>query len=459
MICYHSKFYNVIILGFCFMFIFTAFQTCGIIQALVLKSIHDEDNSYTGNGYVSLAIIYACLSLANWLSPSCLVYTGPKLAMFLGGITYAVFIANFLYPMVWGLYTASVLIGFGAALIWTGQGNFLTLNSDSETMARNSGIFWAMLQCSLLFGNLFVFFEFQGEDKINIHIRTMVFSVLLGVGALGTILLLALRGGGRERIEDKGTPPPSPKEALVNAFKLFKTSDMILLSITFAYSGLELSFFSGVYGTCLGYTKAFGNDSNKYAPISGMLIGCGEILGGGVFGIFGKITNKFGRDPIIALGYVVHMVSFFLIFLNLPDLAPIRESLDPTYIKSSIYIALTCSFLLGFGDACFNTQMYSILGNVYAKDSASAFALFKFTQSAAAAIAFFYSDILILRYQLLILVVMGTVGTLTFFQVEWKAYRQSMKELDEQRRQDQTKAIDNALEISGNKLGYRDHIN
>lgn len=43
-------------------------------------------------------------------------------------------------------------------------------------------------------------------------------------------------------------------------------------------------------------------------------------------------------------------------------------------------IALLCSFLLGLGDSCFNTQLYSILGRVYAEESAPAFAIFKFIQ-------------------------------------------------------------------------------
>lgn len=46
----------------------------------------------------------------------------------------------------------------------------------------------------------------------------------------------------------------------------------------------------------------------------------------------------------------------------------------------SVSIALLCSFLLGLGDSCFNTQLYSILGRIYAQESAPAFAIFKFIQ-------------------------------------------------------------------------------
>lgn len=61
-----------------------------------------------------------------------------------------VFIASFLWPQTWLLYAASALIGVGAAAIWTGQGTYLTLNSDANTISRNSGIFWAMLQSRYL---------------------------------------------------------------------------------------------------------------------------------------------------------------------------------------------------------------------------------------------------------------------------------------------------------------------
>ena len=41
---------------------------------------------------------------------------------------------------------------------------------------------------------------------------------------------------------------------------------------------------------------------------------------------------------------------------------------------------MVCAFLLGFGDSGYNTQLISLLGDVYSGDSGPAFALFKFVQ-------------------------------------------------------------------------------
>lgn len=81
------------------------------------------------------------------------------------------------------------------------------------------------------------------------------------------------------------------------------------------------------------------------------------------------------------------------------------------------------SLTLGLGDACFNTQVYSLLGTVYSTESASAFALFKFCQSVAAAMSFFYSSHVGLHGQLGILVVSLVLGTVAFCSVEMKHRR------------------------------------
>ncbi|XP_077526950.1 UNC93-like protein MFSD11 isoform X3 [Haemaphysalis longicornis] len=435
------RMYNVVLLGFAFMFIFTAFQTGGLIQKVVLDSIHYEDPSYTGDGYISLAVIYAVFAISNWLAPSVITFLGPKYTMLFGAVTYNIFIAQFLFPVTWGLYAASVAIGVGAAMIWTGQGNFLTINSDSTTMSRNSGIFWAMLQCSLIWGNIFVYIQFQGRSQVDRESRNVVFGALTGVGILGMLLLLLLRGGGipsrqnsrREESAESGpssevdvkqlnTAQPTFLDALVASLRLIKTARILTLSAAFFYTGLELSFFSGVYGSCLGFTKRFGSDSSKFLGINGLLIGAGEITGGLLFSILGKQTNKAGRDPIVLIGYLTHVVAFYTIFVNLPANSPLGPTWEPAYIESNLYLAFVGSFLLGFGDSCYNTQIYSLLGFVYSDDSAPAFAIFKFVQAVAAAVAFFYSNYLLLPYQLLILVVFATLGTVSFWIVEWQTF-------------------------------------
>jgi len=44
-----------------------------------------------------------------------------------------------------------------------------------------------------------------------------------------------------------------------------------------------------------------------------------------------------------------------------------------------------------------------------------------FSQSICAAVAYFYSNYFLLQWQLLIMVVVGFFGTMTFFTVEWEA--------------------------------------
>uniref|UniRef100_A0A8C6T9A3 UNC93-like protein MFSD11 n=1 Tax=Neogobius melanostomus TaxID=47308 RepID=A0A8C6T9A3_9GOBI len=318
---------------------------CGNVEQTVVKSLGNE--TFSGSGYYSLGIIYGIFSFSNLLAPTVVAVIGPKLSMFASGLLYSGYIAAFILPFTWSFYLTSVLIGIGAAMLWTAQGQFLVENSEASTINKNTGMFWALLQC-------------------------------------------------RYRPHDKRDCP------------------------CMAYSGLELSFYSGVYGTCIGATTHFGGAAKGLIGISGIVIGVGEIVGGGFFGLLCK-NNRFRRTSVVFLGMVVHFVAFYLIFLNIPADAPVvfktTTQMSP-YLSPSVSIALLCSFLLGLGDSCFNTQLYSILGCVYAEQSTPAFAIFKFIQSVFAALAFFYSGHLLLTWQLLIMVALGFSGTLCFFVVE-----------------------------------------
>lgn len=44
-------------------------------------------------------------------------------------------------------------------------------------------------------------------------------------------------------------------------------------------AGFELSFYSGVYSSCIGFTKEFGDSAKTLVGMSGIFIGVGEVLG------------------------------------------------------------------------------------------------------------------------------------------------------------------------------------
>uniref|UniRef100_A0A8I6AUJ5 UNC93-like protein MFSD11 n=1 Tax=Rattus norvegicus TaxID=10116 RepID=A0A8I6AUJ5_RAT len=380
-----KKLFNIVILGVAFMFMFTAFQTCGNVAQTVIRSLNSTD--FHGSGYTSLAIIYGVFSASNLITPSVVAIVGPQISMFVSGLFYSIYIAVFIQPFPWSFYTASVFIGIAAA------------ENDRRT------VFIALTVISLV--GTVLFFLIRKPDPENV------------LGEEDE----SCDDQDMEATESAQNNVTKAVDAFKKSLRLCVTKEMLLLSVTTAYTGLELTFFSGVYGTCIGAVNKFGTEEKSLIGLSGIFIGIGEILGGSLFGLLSK-NSRFGRNPVVLLGTLVHFVAFYLIFLNMPGdapIAPVEGTNSSAYIRPSKEVAILCSFLLGLGDSCFNTQLLSILGFLYSEDSAPAFAVFKFVQSICAAVAFFYSNYLLLHWQLLVMVIFGFFGTISFFAVEWDA--------------------------------------
>lgn len=482
---------NILILGGGFLLLFTAFQTTAFVQGITIDSFFsascvnngtnhsDQDYIVDGGirisekfskriGYISLCIIYLMVALGNWVSVPIVTVFGAKWACVISGALYVVYIIALIRPYVPVIFLGAFILGSAGGVLWTAQGQILIQNSSKAKMGMTSGIFWFMLQNSLIIGNLFffIYLHFRVKDakcipRLDNYIIFSIFS-LLGIG--GVILMvfitpLSKKGfsssGGSSNINvdsDSGSADSAtllgrgtvdhqaPHEnlyqtleeawlSLGRAVKMMVSTDMLLLIVCFIYTGYELNFWSGVYGTMIGHTHRF---TGATVGLAGLFIGLGEILGGGLFGIFGKYTNRFGKDPVVLLGMLVHLVTYFLIYLNLPahaigDTISTEDSFGVVFDPSNVYIAMLCAFLLGFGDACFNTQIYSIIGNLYPldQDSAPAMALYKCFQSLATMVGFVTSTFILLRWQLLILVILASLGTLSFAAVEWRHYKPS----------------------------------
>ena len=176
-------------------------------------------------------------------------------------------------------------------------------------------------------------------------------------------------------------------------------------------------------------TAAF-NNRVSLNGLHGIMIGVGEISGGLVFGIFGYVTNRLGRYPVVVLGTFLQFVAFVCVFINIPNNAPTVEDVtfdNAILIPSNTGLAIFSSIILGFGDACYNTQVLSLLGGIYRDEAGPAFAIFKFVQCVAAAAGFVYAGYIPLYYHVGMLWVIGTVGTIVFIKIDIQTARKEKK--------------------------------
>ena len=75
--------------------------------------------------------------------------------------------------------------------------------------------------------------------------------VLLAICVVGVLTFLLLRPTPWAASSDVAATS-SPFQVLKASFNLMITPGMLLAMVTFAYTGLALTFWSGLYGTCIG---------------------------------------------------------------------------------------------------------------------------------------------------------------------------------------------------------------
>lgn len=427
--------FTVVQLGASFAFIFSAFNSQGLIEVAVLrkKAETSPDTGITANsGYYSLSIIYFFFTFFNIVIPSIVQKLGAKWSQIIGASGYLFFMLTFLYLNVWLLYFGSAVLGAGAALLWAGNGCYLVEISRRNKMERNSGIMWAMLQSSLITGGIFLIYVLRSGDLSNSF--TFIYMVFSSVIAIGIVVLLFLpnnpaqyvSGSQNEDIEssedplilpetenDVTLPASSVSEQLRSTIALLLTPNMLCLAVLFVYSGLEMTFYTGVYTSCLSATLPLKIFSDLVIPYNALSIGAGQIAGGVVTGPLMKIL-RMRSQHIIYLAFVGHLTSFILAYLCLPYDSTVHSTDASTYLAPTLNLTLIISFLLGVSDAFWQTQIYVTIGQVFKEDPVNAFAIFKFFQSMAACVSFFYSSFLFLPSQLLILTI-GCVASTFFF--------------------------------------------
>jgi len=283
--------------------------------------------------------------------------------MLIGGLGYTAYAGQMLYLADWLLYLCAVLNGVGAAMLWTGQGTFLAINSDQATVGRNASIFWALYQMSGVTGNIAVFLLFQGVEVIEKGTRISTGAALTAMCFTGQVLTLFLRPTPWE--EQKEKKKINPFQSFLSCLKLLRTSDMMKLSFSFLYSGFETSFWAGVLPSCIGFTQKLGDGRKSTMGLCSIMVSIGSMSGGLALAALKSGINRRGRDPVIVTGYILHTCAYFLCLLFLSHLAPFGETEEESYVAPRKEVLLLVATLMGVGDACLNTQIISILSGAY----------------------------------------------------------------------------------------------
>ncbi|KAM3178981.1 hypothetical protein ACTXT7_001488 [Hymenolepis weldensis] len=383
--------------GFAFLAIFSAFGAASQATESVLEEARKEKGtSFAVSGYVSLAIVYAACAIFNWISPTIVSFVKPKYAMFFGSVTYVFFLTAFFEPIAWLIYFASAVLGCGAAR------------------------------------GAFNYFLLSNVISITSHSRYLLYGVFTAICTVGCVFLLMLplpKMEMQDTFESDSTVPLQNNQDSAISMRLtignFQVFPFVPITVhvgnptgnLFYRYGINLAFYSGVYGTCLSRMQVFGENAKSYIGLSGIFVGVGEIVGGQLTAMGG---NRIRPIFIMMFGFLTAILSAISTFLMVPPEAPIKETSAIGFIEPSIYLTMVIGTLLGLNDSLWNTQISALIGKIYPTNTdsvatAAAFALFKFIQSVTSAIAFFYSSVLILHWQLLIFTIFAILGISGFF--------------------------------------------
>jgi MFS family permease len=305
---------------------------------------------------VSLALLYAVAGVSVFAAPALTAQLGEKATMILGACCYVVYLVSLLWlessPSI--VIFTSIVIGFGAAVLWVALGSFLTTNSTAATYASNTGLFWSIFQVNNVVGNLTTWAVISTLTS-STNTLYLGFAAVAGAGTLVLFLL-----------QQPPAPPPAAAtlgEHLAGAaagarraLRLLGDPRMLLLLPLFFFSGAELSFWTGEFPLLLQ------NGSMGEVGFVLAWAGGGEIAGGA---LLGRLSDAAGRTPSLLLAVALYGAALALT-CAMKSGAPAAAAAW----RGAPVAAYAAAFLFGAADAGFNANAVSFDAPLRAKNPA-----------------------------------------------------------------------------------------
>uniref|UniRef100_A0A4W2HQL5 Protein unc-93 homolog A n=1 Tax=Bos indicus x Bos taurus TaxID=30522 RepID=A0A4W2HQL5_BOBOX len=388
---------NVLVLSFGFLLLFTAY---GGLQSLQ-SSLYSEE----GLGVAALSTLYGGMLLSSMFLPPVLIgKLGCKWTLVLAMCCYVAFSLGNFYASWYTLIPASVLVGLGAAALWSAQGTYLTIVGNmqarktgqvgKDVVSQYFGIFFLIFQSSGVWGNL---------------ISSLVFGQMptQGCGFLAVLLMAVFLEPVRDAQPEGegGKQAPPFWSTLLSTFKLLRDKRLRLLILLPMLSGFEQAFLSGDY-TRSYTTCALGIQFVGYVMIC---FGAADAL---CSVLFGRLARHTGRTVLFALGAVTQLACIIALLLWKPH-------------PSQLPVFFVFPSLWGMADAVWQTQNNALFGVLFEKNKEAAFANYRLWEALGFVIAFGYSTFLCVSVKLYVLLGVLSAAMAAYGAVEYTESRKA----------------------------------
>lgn len=446
---------NVLLISFSFLLLFVAFESMGKLQS----SINKVDNL----GTWSVTAVYISLILSCMFVPSLLIkFLKVKWTLVTSIFCYSTYMAAQFYPEFYTLIPTALLLGLGAAPLWSAKCTYL--NQVAHKLAQLEGIaaeivvvkffaiFFFFFQCNSIIGSIIhstvlssgnaTVHELTDDDIIHcgsnycpntedaseekddgaekkqdnfetditkIYIIAGIFlGCSLAAAAIVAIFVDPLtRFGEDERNEDK--EQLSGVQLLVATFRHMKNKNQILVIPITIWSGIEQGYFNA------DFTAGFVTCAYGVHTIGRVVI---------VFGVCnatfsfasGYIIKLVGRPTLFVFGCLMNIIVIIVMLLWTPRV-------------SQVYVIYILAALWGLGDAVWQTQINALYGALFASQEEAAFSNYRMWESVGFVIAFISQAFGVCVFPKIIGVICFlAVGMLGYFMVEFSEYQKKKKQ-------------------------------
>ncbi|KAJ0771550.1 putative Ion channel regulatory protein, UNC-93 [Helianthus annuus] len=239
---------DIHILSWSFLLIFLAYGAAQNLQS----TLHTDGDM----GTISLGILYTSFTVCSLFASSVVRNLGSKNALLTSTTGYWLYIAANLKPSWYTMVPASLYLGFAAAILWVGEGTYLTSAARSQAndhklhegtvIGHFIGEFWGIFACHQLVGNLLTLALLKDGAEGSTSGTTLLFTVFLGSMTLGTVLMTFLNKRDGEETEGEKDSSLGFFTFLLSLWKQVMTPlcdlRLVLIIPLIAFSGLQQAF-------------------------------------------------------------------------------------------------------------------------------------------------------------------------------------------------------------------------